>query len=143
QRARPLSKIQGQAASNRQHISAIGLPDISIHLRSQFVCSAALEGFSGLPVLKIQPYSIATLGIKARRALNQEICLAQAEAVAAHVIGTQQVHAAKGPVEVVSVIAVKGAIDGGPLEKVEHRTIFLADAVLRARALCNLLIGQR
>ena len=53
--------------------------------------------------------------------------VADAEAVAGHVIRSQEVHAADGRIEVVAVVAVDCDVDGGAPKEIERGAVFFGE----------------
>src|SRR6478609_8428429 len=107
----------------RENIGAIRLKDRTVSLWTQFIGSAPLQSFRRLPILKIKAQPVAPLGINVWRALNDQVCLVQAEAIAADVVSAQQIDPADRLIEIVSVVPVKRAVDGCAAKKIEQRAV--------------------
>src|ERR1700722_1377831 len=86
ERARPLAKIEGQAGGHGEDVSAVRLKDIAVHIGTQFIGWVALQGRRGLAELQIETCAVTLVDVEIRRALQYDVGLIQAEAIAAHVI---------------------------------------------------------
>src|SRR3989442_14267757 len=116
--ARPFAEVHGQAAADGNYVGAIRLKDRAIGLGARFVCPAALQGLRRLAILQVQARAEAAACRWVGRALDNQPSLVQAEAVAGHVVGAQQVDAPGGAVEVVTVVAVEGKAERRLAEEV-------------------------
>ena len=102
-----LAEIYSQAASDRKDIRAVRLEQIPVNLRPGLVLGSALERLRILPEHEIDAAAVSAARLDVRSTFQDEPELVQREVVGQHVIGTKQVDAADGPVEVITVVTVE------------------------------------
>src|ERR1700722_490727 len=117
ERTSPFAEIDGYAFTGGNYVGAIGLENVAIDLWSRFVGGISLQGIGGLAELQVEAPAPAMACCGIGQMVNDETGLVEAELIAEHVVGAQQIYSADGIVEIVGIVAIERYVDGRLTEK--------------------------
>ena len=107
ERTSPFAKIDGYAFTDGNYVCAVGLENVAINLGPRFVRGVSLQCVGGLAELQIEAPTPAAAGCGIGRMFNDDTGLVEAEFIAEHVVGAQQIYSTDGIVEIVGVVAIQ------------------------------------
>ena len=132
--ARPFSKVNVEAASNRRDVGAVSLENISPRAGMQLVVRISLQGFRRLAKHNVEAAPDSFSVGRICRVVDHDIRLVQTEAIAGNIVGAKLIHLSDGLIKVVFIVAVECEIQCCSVKKTRNRPCGCVFAVLAVAA---------